>query len=47
MSTISSGTTLTTALVQTGDTTGDLVIKTDNGNTTAATFTTAGNININ
>jgi hypothetical protein len=46
MSTISTGTTLTTALVQTGDTTGDLVIKTNNGNTTAATFTTAGNLNI-
>lgn len=46
MSTISSGTTLTTALVQTGDTTGDLVIKTNNGNTTAATFTTAGNLGI-
>jgi hypothetical protein len=37
MSTISSGTTLTTALVQTGDTTGDLVIKTGASNTTAMT----------
>jgi hypothetical protein len=37
MSTISSGTTLTTALVQTGDTTGDLVIKTGSSNTTAMT----------
>jgi hypothetical protein len=46
MSTISSGTTLTTALVQTGDTTGDLVIKTDNGNTTAVTFNTAGAIGV-
>ena len=46
MSTISAGTTTTTALVQTGDTTGDLVIKTNNGNTTAATFTTAGSLNI-
>jgi hypothetical protein len=46
MSTISAGTTLTTALVQTGDTTGNLVIKTNNGNTTAATFTTAGNLGI-
>jgi hypothetical protein len=46
MSTISSGTTLTTALVQTGDTTGTLIIKTDNGNTTAVTFNTAGAIGI-
>jgi hypothetical protein len=46
MSTISSGTTLTTALVQTGDTTGDLVIKTNNGNTTAVTFNTAGAIGV-
>jgi hypothetical protein len=38
MSTISSGTTLTTALVQTGDTTGDLVIKTGGSNTTAMTI---------
>ena len=38
MSTISSGTTLTTALVQTGDTTGDLVIKTGSSNTTAITI---------
>lgn len=38
MSTISSGTTLTTALVQTGDTTGDLVIKTGSSNTTALTI---------
>jgi hypothetical protein len=38
MSTISSGTTLTTALVQTGDTTGDLVIKTGASNTTAMTI---------
>jgi hypothetical protein len=46
MSTISAGTTLTTALVQTGDTTGELVIKTDGGNTTAMTITTAGNVGI-
>jgi hypothetical protein len=46
MSTISSGTTLTTALVQTGDTTGDLVIKTNNGNTTAVTFNTVGAIGV-
>jgi hypothetical protein len=39
MSTISSGTTLTTALVQTGDTTGELVLKT-NGTTTAVTIGT-------
>jgi hypothetical protein len=38
MSTISSGTTLTTALVQTGDTTGNLVIKTGASNTTAMTI---------
>ena len=37
MSTISSGTTLTTALVQTGDTTGNLVINTGSSNTTAMT----------
>jgi hypothetical protein len=41
MSTISSGTTLTTALVQTGDTTGDLVIKTGASNTTAMTISGA------
>lgn len=38
MSIISSGTTVTTALVQTGDTTGDLVIKTGTSNTTALTI---------
>lgn len=38
MSTISSGTTLTTALVQTGDLTGNLVIKTGNASTTAVTI---------
>jgi hypothetical protein len=38
MSTISSGTTLTTALVQVGDTTGNLVIKTGASNTTAMTI---------
>jgi hypothetical protein len=46
MSTISSGTTLTTALVQTGDTTGDLVIKTGASNTTAVTINTAGAIGV-
>jgi hypothetical protein len=53
MSTISSGTTLTTALVQTGDTTGDLVIKTGSSNTTALTIsgsnqsvTFAGAVNV-
>jgi sugar lactone lactonase YvrE len=38
MSTISSGTTITTSLVQTGDTTGDLVIKTGSSNATAMTI---------
>lgn len=42
MSTISSGTTLTTALVSTGDTTGQLVLQT-NGTTTAMTLDTSGN----
>ena len=46
MSTISAGTTLTTALVQTGDTTGNLVIQT-NGTTTAATFDTNQNLTLN
>jgi hypothetical protein len=53
MSTISSGTTLTTALVQTGDTTGNLVIKTGASNTTAMTIsgtdqsiTVAGGLNL-
>jgi hypothetical protein len=53
MSTISSGTTLTTALVQTGDTTGNLVIKTGSSNTTAMTIsgtdqsiTFAGAVNV-
>jgi hypothetical protein len=53
MSTISSGTTLTTALVQTGDTSGDLVIKTGSSNTTAMTIsgsdqsvTIAGAVNV-
>ena len=43
MSTIAAGTTLTTALVETGDTTGNLVIQT-NGTTTAATFDTSQNL---
>ena len=45
MSTIAAGTTLTTALVQTGDTTGNLVIQT-NGTTTAATFDTSQNLTV-
>jgi hypothetical protein len=54
MSIISSGTTLTTALVQTGDTTGNLIIKTGASNTTALTIsgidqsvTLAGGLNLN
>jgi hypothetical protein len=53
MSIISSGTTLTTALVQTGDTTGNLIIKTGASNTTALTIsgvdqsiTVAGGLNL-
>lgn len=42
MSTLSAGTTLTTALVATGDTSGELIFKT-NTNTTAMTFDTSGN----
>ena len=45
MSTIAAGTTLTTALVQTGDTTGTLVIQT-NGTTTAATFDASQILNL-
>jgi hypothetical protein len=44
MSNIAGGTTLTTSLVQTGDTTGNLVFQT-NGTTTALTLTTAQNAN--
>lgn len=43
MSSISAGTTLTTALVSTGDTTGELVFKT-NGTTTAVTIDTSQNV---
>lgn len=43
MSSISAGTTLTTALVSTGDTTGELVLKT-NGTTTAITIDTSQNV---
>lgn len=43
MSTIAAGTTLTTALVETGDTTGNLVIQT-NGTTTAVTIDTSQNV---
>lgn len=42
MSSIAAGTTLTTALVATGDTSGELVFKT-NTNTTALTIDTSGN----
>lgn len=42
MSTISSGTTLTTALTATGDTSGELVFKT-NTSTTAMTLDASGN----
>jgi len=45
MSSISAGTTLTTALVSTGDTTGELVLKT-NGTTTAVTIDTSQNVAI-
>ena len=43
MSSIAAGTTLTTALVSTGDTTGELVFKT-NGTTTAVTIDTSQNV---
>jgi len=43
MSSISAGTTLTTSLVHTGDTTGQLVLKT-NGTTTALTIDTSQNV---
>jgi hypothetical protein len=43
MSSIAAGTTLTTALVSTGDTTGELVLKT-NGTTTAVTIDTSQNV---
>jgi hypothetical protein len=45
MSSIAAGTTLTTALVSTGDTTGELVFKT-NGTTTALTIDTSQNVTI-
>jgi len=47
MSTISAGTTLTTALVQVGDTTGTLNINTGGSNTTAMTITTDGLMQFN
>lgn len=43
MSTIAAGTTLTTALVNTGDTSGQLVFQT-NGTTTAMTIDTSQNV---
>ena len=43
MSSIAAGTTLTTALVATGDTAGNLVFKT-NGTTTALTIDTSQNV---
>jgi hypothetical protein len=45
MSSIAAGTTLTTALVSTADTTGELVLKT-NGTTTAVTIDTSQNMAI-
>jgi hypothetical protein len=45
MSSIAAGTTTTTALVSTGDTTGELVFKT-NGTTTALTIDTSQNVGI-
>lgn len=45
MSTIAAGTTLTTALVATGDTSGELIFKT-NGSNTAITVDTSGNVAI-
>ena len=45
MSSIAAGTTLTTALVSTGDTAGELVLKT-NGKTTAVTIDTSQNVAI-
>jgi len=45
MSSIAAGTTLTTALVSTGDTAGELVLKT-NGTTTAVTIDTSQNVAI-
>ena len=45
MSSIAAGTTLTTALVATGDTSGELVLKT-NTSTTAMTLDASGNANI-
>lgn len=43
MSSIAAGTTLTTALVATGDTSGELVFKT-NTSTTSLTIDTSGNV---
>jgi hypothetical protein len=43
---ISAGTTTGTALNLTGDTSGELQIRTNNGSTTAMTLTTAGNVGI-
>lgn len=43
MSSLAAGTTTTTALVATGDTTGELVLKT-NGTTTAVTIDTSQNV---
>jgi hypothetical protein len=45
MSSIAAGTTLITALVSTGDTAGELVLKT-NGTTTAVTIDTSQNVAI-
>jgi hypothetical protein len=45
-SVITAGTTSTTALNLTGDTSGELQIKTNNGSTTAMTLTTGGNVGV-
>jgi len=46
MSTISTGTTVTTAFVVTGDTTGELVVKTGAGGATALTLSATGNLSL-
>jgi hypothetical protein len=44
MSSIAAGTTLTTALVATGDTSGELLLKTGPSATTAVSIDTSGNV---
>lgn len=46
MSSIAAGTTLTTALVATGDTSGELLLKTGPSATTALSIDTSGNVAI-